>query len=95
MNARLTALLPASAFFGFSGLASWKNSHAAADRNAGDSEAPVLVPLWVAMGIAGAAALLPFYGAALWALPALVFLVACPLLVACMVLMEGSSARAD
>lgn len=95
MNARLTALLPAVAFSGFPGPASWKNFHAAADRKSGDSGAPVLVPLWVAMGIAGGAALLPFYGAALWALPALAFLVVCPLLVAGVVLIEGNGTPGD
>jgi len=91
MNARLTAFFPASAFGSVTGFASRENSHATAERKSGEAAPPVLVPLWVAMGIAGAAALLPFYGAALWALPALAFLVACPLLVAGVVLMEGSA----
>jgi hypothetical protein len=52
---------------------------------------PFLVPLWVAIGIAAGAMLLPFYGHETWALPALAFLVICPLLVVGVLLMEDES----
>lgn len=60
-----------------------------AETQARESRTPVLVPLWVAIGIAGGAMLLPLYGHEASVLPALVFLVVCPLLVAAVLLMEG------
>jgi hypothetical protein len=54
-----------------------------------ERHAPFLVPLWVAIGIAGGAMLLPLYGHEAAMLPALAFLVICPLLVAGVLLMEG------
>lgn len=60
-----------------------------AEPKARESHAPFLVPLWVAIGIAGGAMLLPLYGHEAAVLPALVFLVICPLLVAGVLLMEG------
>ena len=60
-----------------------------AEPKAQEPHAPFLVPLWVAIGIAGGAMLLPLYGHEAEVLPALVFLVICPLLVAGVLLMEG------
>ena len=59
------------------------------ETEARESNAPLLVPLWIAIGIAGGAMLLPLYGHEAEVLPALVFLVICPLLVAGVLLMEG------
>ncbi|MEQ8268982.1 MAG: hypothetical protein RH982_17435 [Parvibaculum sp.] len=91
MNARFTALLPYPAIGGAAGLARFTF----AARASGKPAAPLLVPLWVALGIAGGAALLPVYGAAPWALPALLFLVLCPLAVAGVVLAEGAEPPAE
>ncbi|WP_041535946.1 hypothetical protein [Parvibaculum lavamentivorans] len=80
MNARVTAFLPGLVFTA---------------RDAEKPGAPLLVPLWVALGIAGGAALLPVYGGSAWALPALAFLVLCPLAVAGVLLAEGADAPAE
>lgn len=56
--------------------------------------APVIVPMWVAMGIACAAIMLPLYGHDISALPALVFLVVCPLAVAAVLLAGGDDTDA-
>lgn len=61
------------------------------ETEARERHVPFLVPLWVAIGIAAGAMLLPFYGHETWALPALAFLVICPLLVAGVLLMEDES----
>ena len=61
------------------------------ETEARERHAPFLVPLWIAMGIAGGAMLLPLYGHEAEVLPALVFLVICPLLVAGVLLMEDES----
>jgi len=90
MTARLIAVLPA--FDGVSGELLREGNRASAKCGIEKSDASLWVPLWVAMGIAGAAAMLPFYGTAIWALPALAFLVACPLLVAWVLLIEGETA---
>lgn len=94
MNARLTALLPAFATVGASGPAYRENSSAPTQRRVEGPGVPFLVPLWVAMGIVGTATILPFYGPVMWALPALAFLVACPLLVAWVLFVEGGNGPA-
>lgn len=91
MTARFTALLPHPVIGGTAGFARFAFTAGNADRPA----APLLVPLWVALGIAGGAALLPVYGAAMWALPALAFLILCPLIVAGVLLAEGAEASAE
>lgn len=92
MNARLISLRPAFATSGVSGLAYRENSRVPTQRKVEWPGVPLLVPLWVATGIVGAAAALLFYGPVAWALPALAFLVACPLLVAWVLLVEGGDA---
>lgn len=91
MNARLTALLP----YPVAGGAAGRSRFALAALASGRAGAPLLVPLWVALGIAGGASLLPVYGAAPWTLPALLFLVLCPLAVAGVVLAEGAEPPAE
>ncbi|HAC59353.1 hypothetical protein [Parvibaculum sp.] len=56
---------------------------------------PVLLPLWVASGIASSAFLFSFYGDDGSVLPALIFLTVCPLLVAAVLLMEGEDSHSD
>ncbi|MDO8840500.1 MAG: hypothetical protein Q7V31_16420 [Parvibaculum sp.] len=93
MNTRLIALLSAFAA-GDVPVRAYreKDGRVLAQRKAKGFSAPLLVPLWIAMGIVGTAAMLPFYGPAAWALPALAFLVACPLLVTWVLFVEGGDA---
>lgn len=56
---------------------------------------PLLVPLWVSMGIAAAGTMLPFFGGDAEVLPALIFLTVCPLLVAAVLMLEGGDVDSD